>query len=136
MVRKIVWLAACSPLLVGGGALAQPREGGQPAGAKAESSQAEGRRAASARAEGSRTASAGAASAETDAAHGGGWTIVVVKLGYARAEEVARLLSQLAPPGVTVAAYEPTNSVVIAGDPAVLGELTNEAKTGETKKAK
>ncbi|HEY8519258.1 MAG TPA: secretin N-terminal domain-containing protein [Gammaproteobacteria bacterium] len=46
--------------------------------------------------------------------------VEVIKLAYAEAEEVAALLAQVAPAGVTVVAYPATNSVIIAGDPAVL----------------
>lgn len=115
MLRATVWLAACSPLLVGSAARAHPHEGRRPAAAQTESGPTE--------------------SSPTENEHAGRWTIVVVKLGYARAEEVARILSQLAPPDVTVTAYEPTNSLIIAGDPAVLGKLTtltSEAEKGET----
>jgi hypothetical protein len=98
MLRTIVWLAACSPLLFGGAALAHPHEGRRPPAAQTERGPTE--------------------TGPTASEHAGRWTIVVVRLGYARAEEVARILSQLAPPDVTVTAYEPTNSLIIAGDPA------------------
>jgi type II secretory pathway component GspD/PulD (secretin) len=48
------------------------------------------------------------------------WTYVVIKLEYADAEEIALVLRQLVPPAVRVVAYPPTNSVVIAGDRAIL----------------
>ena len=51
------------------------------------------------------------------------WTYVVIKLEYADAEEIALVLRQLLPPTVRVVAYRPTNSVVIAGDRAVLEEF-------------
>lgn len=41
----------------------------------------------------------------------------VIPLNYARAEEVAATLSGIAPPGVRVAPYAPTNSLFISGDP-------------------
>ena len=44
-------------------------------------------------------------------------TVEVVPLNYARAEEVADTLSWLAPPGVQVIPYAPTNSLLIAGQP-------------------
>jgi hypothetical protein len=53
---------------------------------------------------------------EEDAA----WSYVLIKLEYADAEEIAHVLRQLLPPTVSVVAYSPTNSVLIAGDPAVL----------------
>lgn len=118
MLRATVWLAACAPLFVGGAALAHPHKGRQPPGAQAQTGRTDSNR------------------AESESEPAGRWTTVVVKLGYARAEDVALLLSQLAPPGVTVTAYEPTNSLIIAGDPAVLSKLTNEAKTGETQKGR
>jgi type II secretory pathway component GspD/PulD (secretin) len=48
------------------------------------------------------------------------WTYVVINLEYADAEEIALVLRQLLPPTVSVVAYPPTNSVVIAGDRAIL----------------
>jgi type II secretory pathway component GspD/PulD (secretin) len=51
-------------------------------------------------------------------------TIEVVPLQYARAEEVAYTLSQIAPPGVRIAPYPPTNSVLIAGPPRDVAALT------------
>jgi type II secretory pathway component GspD/PulD (secretin) len=45
---------------------------------------------------------------------------VLIELEYADAEEIAHVLRQLLPPTVSVVAYSPTNSVLIAGDPAVL----------------
>ena len=51
------------------------------------------------------------------------WTFVVINLRYADAEEVVRVLRELLPPTVRVVPYYPTNSVLIAGDPAVIGEL-------------
>lgn len=51
------------------------------------------------------------------------WTFVVIKLRYADAEHVASVLSELLPPTVKVVAYQPTNSVLISGDPAVIGDI-------------
>lgn len=51
------------------------------------------------------------------------WTIVVINLRFADAGEIARVLRELLPPTVRVVSYYPTNSVLIAGDPAVIGEL-------------
>jgi type II secretory pathway component GspD/PulD (secretin) len=48
------------------------------------------------------------------------WTYVVIELEYADAEEIALVLRQLLPPTVRVVAYPPTNSVVVAGDRAIL----------------
>jgi general secretion pathway protein D len=49
--------------------------------------------------------------------------IEVVPLEYAKAEEVAYTLSYIAPPGVLVAPYPPTNSLIISGDPEAVAEL-------------
>jgi hypothetical protein len=51
------------------------------------------------------------------------WTVVVIKLRYADAEEVARVLRELLPSTVRVVPYHPTNSVLLAGDRAIIGEL-------------
>jgi type II secretory pathway component GspD/PulD (secretin) len=51
------------------------------------------------------------------------WTFVVIKLRYADAEHVASVLRELLPPTVKVVAYQPTNSVLISGDPAVIGDI-------------
>jgi type II secretory pathway component GspD/PulD (secretin) len=51
------------------------------------------------------------------------WSFVVIKLKYAEAEEIARVLRQLLPPTVSVAPYSHTNSVLIAGDRATLEEI-------------
>lgn len=51
------------------------------------------------------------------------WTYVVIELEYADAEEIALVLRQLLPPTVRVVAYPATNSVVIAGDRAILEEF-------------
>ena len=50
-------------------------------------------------------------------------TIEVVPLKYARAEEVADTLSWLAPPGVRIVPYYPTNSLIISGNPEAVKEL-------------
>src|SRR5262245_11973411 len=50
-------------------------------------------------------------------------TIEVVPLDYARAEEVADTLSWLAPPGVQVIPYAPTNSLLIAGQPEAVAQF-------------
>ena len=49
--------------------------------------------------------------------------IEVVPLKYAKAEEVAYTLSCIAPPGVHIAPYSPTNSLIISGDPEAVAEL-------------
>jgi type II secretory pathway component GspD/PulD (secretin) len=41
--------------------------------------------------------------------------IEVVPLTYARAAELAYALSLIAPPGVRIAPYNPTNSLIIRG---------------------
>jgi type II secretory pathway component GspD/PulD (secretin) len=51
------------------------------------------------------------------------WTYVVIKLKYADAEEIALVLRQLLPPTVRVVPYSPTNSLLIAGDKAILEEI-------------
>jgi hypothetical protein len=48
------------------------------------------------------------------------WTYVLIKLEYADAEELVHVFRQLLPPTVSVVAYAPTNTLIIAGDPAVL----------------
>jgi len=45
-------------------------------------------------------------------------------LQYARAEEVAMTLSEVAPPGVRAVPYPPTNSVLLAGPSAAVTTLT------------
>lgn len=52
-----------------------------------------------------------------------GFTVKVVPLSYARAEDVAYTLAWIAPPGVRIVPYLPTNSVIIAGIPAAVEEL-------------
>src|SRR6266849_5328724 len=49
--------------------------------------------------------------------------IEVVPLKYARADEVADTLSWLAPPGVRIVPYYPTNSLIISGNPEAVKEL-------------
>ncbi len=49
--------------------------------------------------------------------------IMVIKLNYANAEELAATLRQILPPGVTVVAYSPTNSIIISGNPAALEQV-------------
>lgn len=51
------------------------------------------------------------------------WTIAVIKLHYARAEELAPVLEAVLPPTVTITPYPPTNSLIISGDPAVISRL-------------
>ncbi len=51
------------------------------------------------------------------------WTFAVIKLQYATAEELAPVLSAVAPPGVKIVAYPPTNSLIIAGNPAIIRKL-------------
>lgn len=50
-------------------------------------------------------------------------TIEVVSLKYAKADEVAYSLSCIAPPGVRIIPYYPTNSLIISGNPEVVEEL-------------
>ncbi len=51
------------------------------------------------------------------------WTVTVIDLGYADATEVARLLSEIVPPGVRVVPYYQTNSLIISGERAVVEAL-------------
>src|SRR5215470_10451615 len=50
-------------------------------------------------------------------------TIEVVPLNYARADEVAYTLSWIAPPGVRIVPYPPTNSLLISGNPEAVEQL-------------
>jgi general secretion pathway protein D len=50
-------------------------------------------------------------------------TIEVVPLKYARADEVADTLSSIAPSGVRIVPYYPTNSLIISGNPEAVEEL-------------
>ena len=49
--------------------------------------------------------------------------IEVVPLQYAKAEEVADTLTWIAPPGVRIVPYFPTNSLIISGDPKAVAQL-------------
>jgi type II secretory pathway component GspD/PulD (secretin) len=49
--------------------------------------------------------------------------IEVIPLHYARADEVAYTLSWIAPPGVRIAPYFPTNSLIISGNPEAVEEI-------------
>lgn len=49
--------------------------------------------------------------------------VKVVPLTYARADEVAYALFWIAPPGVRVVPYYPTNSIILSGPPAAVEEL-------------
>jgi hypothetical protein len=51
------------------------------------------------------------------------FTVRVVPLTYAQADEVASTLSWIAPPSVRVVSHPPTNSVLIAGHPDLVAEL-------------
>jgi general secretion pathway protein D len=50
--------------------------------------------------------------------------IEVVALHYAKAAEVAETLSRVAPPGVRIVPYYPTNSLLIAGNPEAVAEVS------------
>src|SRR5690606_30258661 len=52
------------------------------------------------------------------------WAMTVIELDYANAEEVAALLAEIVPPGIRVAPYYQTNSIIISGERALLEELT------------
>ncbi len=60
--------------------------------------------------------------------------IEVVPLEYAKADEVADTLSWLAPPGVRIVPYYPTNSLIISGNPEAVKELIGVLR-GKGKKA-
>jgi len=57
--------------------------------------------------------------------------IAVIPLKYARAAEVADTLSWVAPPGVRIAPYYPTNSLIISGNPQAVEELIGVVKEKE-----
>ena len=63
------------------------------------------------------------------------YTVEVVPLNYARAEDLAYTLAALAPPGVTIVPYYPTNSLLIAGNPEAVAELLGTIKGKEEKPA-
>jgi general secretion pathway protein D len=54
---------------------------------------------------------------------GVGIVVRVVPLNYARADEVAFTLSWVAPPGVRIVPYHPTNSLVLTGREAAVEQL-------------
>jgi hypothetical protein len=51
------------------------------------------------------------------------FTIKVVPLDYARADELAYTLPWIAPPSVRVVPYYPTNSLIISGHPEAVEAL-------------
>ena len=53
------------------------------------------------------------------------FTVKVVRLDYARADEVASILLWVALPSVQVVPYFPTNSLIISGHPAAVEELVD-----------
>lgn len=63
-------------------------------------------------------------------------TITVVPLKYARAEEVAYTLAWIAPPGVRISPYYPTNSLIISGNPEAVEELIGAIQGKEEKPEK
>ena len=72
----------------------------------------------------------GVAWAETDAARGertplppaseAPWTVTIVRLKHAKAEDLAATLSRILPPGVTVVPDRPTNSLLISAPSSAL----------------
>ena len=60
-------------------------------------------------------------------------TIEVVPLKYARAEELAYTLAWIAPYGVRIVPYYPTNSLIISGNPEAVEELISIIKGREEK---
>jgi general secretion pathway protein D len=55
----------------------------------------------------------------------GAFRIEVVRLNYARADELAYALSMVAPPWVRIVPYYATNSLIISGPPAAVEELVD-----------
>jgi type II secretory pathway component GspD/PulD (secretin) len=49
----------------------------------------------------------------------------VVPLTYARADELAYILSMVAPPWVRIVPYYATNSLIISGDPVAVEQLVD-----------
>ncbi|MGH7288141.1 MAG: secretin N-terminal domain-containing protein [Myxococcota bacterium] len=43
------------------------------------------------------------------------WTVTVIRLKYAKAEQMAATLDRILPPGMTVVPDRPSNSLIIAG---------------------
>ncbi len=64
-----------------------------------------------------------AQSSDSDTGTEAGLSYAVIKLQYATAEELAPVLAAVAPPGVRIIAYPPTNSLIISGDPAIIDKL-------------
>ncbi len=64
-----------------------------------------------------------AQSSDSDTSTEAGLSYVVIKLQYATAEELAPVLAAVAPLGVRITAYPPTNSLIISGDPAIIRKL-------------
>lgn len=59
------------------------------------------------------------------------FAVAVIELDYANAEEVAALLAEIVPPGVSVVPYYQTNSLIISGERALVEELTRGGEDGE-----
>ena len=57
-----------------------------------------------------------------------GHVVKVVPLQYAKAEEVADTLASIATPGVRIAPYVPTNSLIISGDAEAVKQLIDTFK--------
>lgn len=60
-----------------------------------------------------------------DEVNGMGIVVKVIPLNYARADEVAFTLSWVAPPGVRIVPYYPTNSLVLTGRAAAVEQLVD-----------
>jgi type II secretory pathway component GspD/PulD (secretin) len=58
-------------------------------------------------------------------AAGAGVVVRVIRLTYVDAEDVALTLSWAAPPGVRIAPFYPTNSVVISGPEAAVEQMVD-----------
>lgn len=75
---------------------------------------------------------------EPEAVSADEFAVTVIELGYANAEEVAALLTQVLPRSVKVVPYYATNSLVVSGDRETIralfgdeAEIGNGAGTGD-----
>src|SRR5262249_15472160 len=59
-----------------------------------------------------------------DVAHTG-FVVKLISLKYANAGEVAFTLSRVAPPGVRIVPFYPTNSIVISGHAAAVDQMVD-----------
>lgn len=54
------------------------------------------------------------------------WGVTVIELDYANADELAAVLADMLPPGLSVRPYYRTNSLIISGDRDLLDALVGE----------